>query len=425
MQLSLPAVILCALASVAGHVQAQVINIHTTFGSDPRTQITVSWRSPFNAKFLAAKPPANSPHAVAEYGMDVKYGSTATAKSFESGGGLQHHAVLADLKPGTTYHYRVKSGEHTGPDCTFRTAPAADSEKPFTFAVLGDVEGGAEPTRAFGELAKRLAGQDIAFFAVLGDLVYFGQQQSNWDAFFLTGAPLFQSCVFVPVLGDHAMERRVPIEGEKVIVREAPMLYLDQFLLPDNHTKPSYSYGKRSLRGLWYSFDYGAAHITSFEYTGELTPPFRKAADTLQPKWIADDLAKTKAPWRIMLSHRAFYPGEPTKWDAILADGKVDLGFGAHAGGWTVSHPILNGKVAAEGKRGTVHVKLPKVGSHMTTTKERDVKHWSTALPKTVGERVPGLAALVTVHPTRTDVVAWLWTKKQPFHTFSLTPRTP
>jgi len=409
----------------------EIINIHSMFGSEASSQITVSWRSPFVADEELQR---------VEYGTSPEYGTTATAKPLESGGGLQHHAELKGLQPGTTYHYRVCSGEAFGPDCTFRTALPVDSKETFTFAVIGDVEGGANGNPAFPELTQWLVKKNPAFFMVLGDLVYYGQQQSGWDGFFRSGSNLFNSCVFAPVLGDHGMERLIAGEGgETVIGREAPWLYLDQFLLPDNGTKASYTFGRHSLRGLWYAFDYGPAHILSLENTDELTAPFREATEKQQPSWVVNDLAQTKAAWRFILSHRVFYPYESettqwdhinkrrlehrTQWDEILANGHVDLAMGAHIGGWTLSHPILNGEIAEDESDGTIHIKLPKVGNYSKKPAKEDLEHWATAVPKDADQSIPGLILLITVSPEGTDVVAWDWAHDREYHRTSLKPK--
>ena len=410
----------------------EITNIHSMFGSEASSQITVSWRSPFVA---------DEEQRLVEYGTSLKYGSTAPAKTLESGGGLQHHAELKGLRPATTYHYRVRSGDAFGPDCSFRTALPVDSKESFTFAVVGDVEGDSNGNPFFPELSQWLAKKNPDFFMVLGDLVYYGQQQSGWDGFFRSGSNLFNSCVFAPVLGDHGMERLIAGDnGEKVIGREAPWLYLDQFLLPDNGTKSSSDYGRHSLRGLWYAFDYGSARILSLENTDELTTPFRTATEKQQPLWVVNDLAQTKATWRFILSHRVFYPYESettqwdfvntrrlthrTQWDEILANGHVDLALGAHIGGWTLTHPILNGEITKKENEGTVHIKLPKVGNYSKKPQKEDLEHWATALPTDGDQPIPGVVLLITVSPEGTDVVTWDWANDREYHRTTLKPKT-
>ncbi len=424
--------------SATGQLRAQdaalttnnVTNIHTTFGTDTTTQITVSWRTPFAGNTAQQELAAD---ADVQYGTDATYGNTTAAFTFESAGGLQHHAELSNLLPATTYHYRVRSGETLGPDCTFRTGLPADTTDSFTFAVMGDVEGPADGNKHFPALADWLVEKDVAFFLVLGDLAYFGQQQSGWDGFFRAGNPLFQSCVFVPVIGDHSMERLLPApadleekkkhHGTDIIAREAPTLFLEQFLVPDNHTKSTYYFGRRSLRGLWHSFDYGPAHILSIENTQELTPPLFKEAKTQQPPWVAQDLEQTDAPWRFVLGHRAFYPYESeetqwdhvnkrridyrTQWDQLFADGRVNLTMGAHIGGWIVSHPITHGKIADENTHGTVHMKLGKVGDYAKKPETWEVQQWGTALPENDQDKIPAAVVLITVHPDSVEVVTW------------------
>ncbi len=296
-------------------------------------------------------------------------------------------------RAGRTYHYRIRCGGAVSEGCTFRTAPPADAGASFTFAVIGDVEGHAAGSPPFARLSEALAERDLAFFVVLGDLVYYGQQQSNWDGFFRLGAPLFRRIVFVPVIGDHSMERLMSPGGEPRIVREPPLLYLDQFLLPDNGTAESYTLGRRSHRGLWYSFDYGSAHVACIENTGELTPPFLQRSGELQRQWLDSDLAGTTRSWRFLLGHRVLYP-----------------------------LPVREA-APGPGEGGTVHVRLPKLGTHYP--KERTPAGWQVMAPGEGEERIPAIITLVTVSPERVEVVSYAWTQERAYHSFVLTDGQP
>ena len=410
---------------------AEVTNIHSTFGADATTDITVSWRNPLETS-------ATGQVGQVEFGASTNYGSSVAAVVFESGGGLQYHAELTGLQPGTRYHYRTHSGTNVSRSCSFRTALPADTNESFTFAVLGDVEGSDAGHPSMPELSKWLIEKDPDFFMVLGDLVYYGQTQSGWDGFFQSADLLFESCVFAPILGDHSMER---LDGNDEFVREAPLLYLDQLLLPDNGTLPLYGPELRSLRGIWYGFDYGSARIISMEGTQEMTEPFRDAVNDQQATWVTNDLAQTSAAWHFLMSHRAFYPypsetteyaglnairlAYRTKWDSVLSAGEVDLAFGAHIGNWNVSHPIINGHIAGDGEHGTTHIKLPKVGGNYS--KEPDpyeVNHWATALPTTTNE-LPATVLLITVRPNGTDVESWTWPQNSMRHSLPFKPQRP
>ena len=136
---------------------------HLAFGADPQHEMAVAGQL-FNLNSYDAVP-----HGIrvrVEYGTDSSYGAAATAELRElvthvpvwNGipfGQVQAasndllnatqfyvHALLDDLQPGQTYHYRFvySSGRQTGvtPDATFTTAPDPQTRQPFTFTAYGD-----------------------------------------------------------------------------------------------------------------------------------------------------------------------------------------------------------------------------------------------------------------------------------------------
>jgi len=142
-----------------------VVNgLHLAFGADPRRQMAVAGQL-FNLNTYNAVPSGITVRL--EYGTGPSYGALATAELRElvthvpvwngvpsgpvtasttdllNASQFYVHALLDDLRPGQTHHYRFvySAGQQTGftPDATFTTAPdRAQARQPFTFTAYGD-----------------------------------------------------------------------------------------------------------------------------------------------------------------------------------------------------------------------------------------------------------------------------------------------
>jgi hypothetical protein len=79
---------------------------------------------------------------------------------------FKYVAKLTELPFNAEVRYRVKIGETTVREATFRTRATAD--KPVRFALVGDLANGKEPQKA---IAYRIAEQKPEFLVALGDIV--------------------------------------------------------------------------------------------------------------------------------------------------------------------------------------------------------------------------------------------------------------
>lgn len=136
---------------------------HLAFGPDPRRQMWVAGQL-FNLNTYNAVP--SGIKVEVEYGTDRSYGRiaaaeirelvthvpvwngvasgpiTASATDLLNADQFYVHALLDDLHPGQTYHYRFvyRAGKEIGhtPDASFTTAPGGRHIQPFTFTAYGD-----------------------------------------------------------------------------------------------------------------------------------------------------------------------------------------------------------------------------------------------------------------------------------------------
>ncbi len=135
----------------------------------------------------------------------------ASANSVASG---DFHALRATgLEPGTTYDYRVTSGDAKSDLGHFTTAPAG--EVPFRFLVYGDSR---SDHAAHEAIIRQLLGAPGDFLINTGDMVLAGKDPEDWRAFFRIEGPLLRDhCVFACV-GNHELSRGDPA-GEVAFLR--------------------------------------------------------------------------------------------------------------------------------------------------------------------------------------------------------------
>jgi acid phosphatase type 7 len=186
--------------------------------------------------------------------------------------GRQVWAQLAELEPDTIYCYALVDA--SGPlteRIGFRTAPLPDTTRPIRFLAFGDSGMG-------GEDQVRLLEQMHAFPYELavhtGDLAYDRGTLAQLEAYvFGIYGELLRHLPLFPVAGNHEYDTK----------GGAP--FRDVFALPGNTEQ-------------WYSFDWGPIHFAAID---------TEASYAVQARWLAEDLAATSQPWKIVYLHRPPY----------------------------------------------------------------------------------------------------------------------
>ncbi|MFG2883920.1 fibronectin type III domain-containing protein [Streptomyces sp. NPDC048297] len=236
---------------------------HLAYGSDPRTEMTVSWQVPVavNKPFIriGAHPWDLSRRIEAE--VRTLYTPAGVGAS---GDHTQYylHVRLTHLRPGRTYYYGVG---HQGFDParphlagtvgTFTTAPA--SKAPFTFTAFGD-QGVSYHALANDSL---ILGQNPSFHLHAGDIAYgdpagqgkasdTGFDSRTWDQFLYQTESVAKQVPWMVSYGNHDMEAWYSPNGYGG--EEA------RWTLPDNGPDPKH------LPGV-YSFVHGNTAIISLD----------------------------------------------------------------------------------------------------------------------------------------------------------------
>ncbi len=200
--------------------------LRMTFGTDPATEMTISWSTPgttpMPAPVLAySKQPisAQNPGALVVLPDPVPLDLAAPrtgpcVTSFTDGQTGQttyhYHVPLTGLLPDTTYHYEVRDGAGGTAAASFRTAPSGRGA--FRFTAFGDQGTTAiAPLTAAGIASPGDGNGAPLFHLMVGDLAYAdgSNPPTTWRAWALQNAAVTQKFPWMPVPGNHELERGV------------------------------------------------------------------------------------------------------------------------------------------------------------------------------------------------------------------------
>lgn len=224
------------------------------------------------------------------------------------GAGTAHEYRLANLKPGTTYHYAAYDNGALVCKSEFHTNPGPNVTR-FKFAVMGDSGSGNANQYS---VANRLAQWNPDFILHCGDVVYEkGEAEGYGPRFMEPYARLIDHTVFYPSPGNHDY-------GLGNL-----NAYTDFFEVPRPRPTDTEHY---------YTFTYGDAQFFSLDSiagTGKDAP---------QTKWLAAQLAASKSPWKFAFFHHPFYssgwegpsPWLAKVWGPLFEKYNVQVVFSGH-----------------------------------------------------------------------------------------------
>ena len=319
-----------------------------TWSEESATTQTISWKMDTGAGLVQYGEAAARPAAV---GAFRTVPAQAAVLATNLGEVKQFTATLRQLRPGVRYTYRVGDGVTWSAWRSFRTAPYQSSK--VKFLVFGDSQ--SVTYQLWGNTLKKAlqANPDAAFMVNMGDLVDVGQDYGQWKGWLEAGQGVIDSIPVVPVVGNH--ETYTPNR-----TYSRPQLFTSQLSLPRN--------GPAELRGQVYSLEYGDVHVAVLDSQMGEERAFVPYSLFLQQEWLKKDLAHSRKPWNIVLTHRPFYGNRKAKDSAalrnafvpILQEAKVDVVFTAHEHVYARSVP-LDGN--GNGFPGTVHVATGRSGT--------------------------------------------------------------
>lgn len=306
-------------------------SIHLTWSEDPRTTQNVQWR---------AKPEVKE--GVVRFRESASDGPMQTAEASVT---VMNDRMLVNdpqchwfnveitgLTPDTLYDYQVVHPLHDTRSewLTFRTAP--DGNRPFRILHISDTQDPEGTREAFEQMTK--TGFDADFLLNSGDLVDVGNERQDWDMLLEYGEPWLARIPMMPCIGNH--DARLGLGAE---------LYLTIFDLPDN--------GAMEIpQDASYRFRYGNAEIFVLDVMSDLEP---------QTRWLAKELPKSDATWKIAMLHfppfliEGYLTRIEEDWGSLFQQHGVDLVLTGHVHYYARSYPIRDGKPADDGK-GPIYV---------------------------------------------------------------------
>lgn len=328
-------------------------HITLTWTGNPATTMTVTWRTDTTITngLVEYKKCATSPRAP-QYAKASSSDFTTDLQSTSI-----FMATLTGLSPNTKYSYRVGDGKHWSSTHTFTTAdPKAHK---FKFLVFGDsqsVAGGESPYKLWHDTVQNAykANPDAKFMVNVGDLVDTGQSGAHWNSWFAAAAGVIDTIPEMPVVGNH---ETCGLESTR-----RPIYWNAQFHLPQN--------GPTGLKNQVYSYDYGQVHFAVLDSQQDEEHQYGNIFKP-QQKWLASDLASTKATWKIVFFHKAPYelhairisPAVKSAFCPVIDSRHVDIVFNGHDHGIGHTYPINNGVSRDKPSQGTIYYIAGRSGS--------------------------------------------------------------
>ena len=201
---------------------------------------------------------------------------------------LQYQVQLQGLQPNSIYEYRIVTAKSKGTWHSIKT----DNDKGFTALIFpdsqrSDYSGWQQLARAAQQRHK-----DSELYINMGDLVDNGQDGSQWRAWLGSVEPFSADTAFAPVIGNH---EAYSLDWQMT----PPKAYINLFAVPEN--------GLPEYKRQFYSFDYGPVHFTVLDTNFHEAQGWQPQLLTDELRWLEQDLANSKARWKIVLQHRDIF----------------------------------------------------------------------------------------------------------------------
>ena len=301
-----------------------------------------------------------------EFGVEKKFDHAAVPAKVELNFApkqkyFKYAATLVDLPLNAQVSYRVRQGAKAIREGTFATRKTPDQT--VTFAVVGDTADGKPDSRV---IAHQMWLAKPEFALIVGDIVYsrglFSEYLTNfWPVYNdvatpgpKTGAPLLQSTVLYPVLGNHDVAAtnlgrtpdgfgafyffHPPLNGPKAPTLATPIggtpAEVAAFKTAVGDTHPSLGI---------YSFDNGPVHFLCLDGNRQVHP-----ADPALTAFIERDLTQTKAAWKFAFFHHPGFHSSSNHYteqkmrllSPLFEKCGVDVVFAGHVHNYQRSKPL-------------------------------------------------------------------------------------
>ena len=201
---------------------------------------------------------------------------------------LQYQVQLQGLQPNSIYEYRIVTAKSKGTWHSIKT----DNDKGFTALIFPDSQ--SSDYSGWQQLARaaQQRHKDSELYINMGDLVDNGQDGSQWRAWLGSVESFSADTAFAPVIGNH---EAYSLDWQMT----PPKAYINLFAVPEN--------GLPEYKRQFYSFDYGPVHFTVLDTNFHEAQGWQPQLLADELRWLEQDLAKSKARWKIVLQHRDIF----------------------------------------------------------------------------------------------------------------------
>ncbi|MFI0743228.1 purple acid phosphatase family protein [Streptomyces sp. NPDC021100] len=348
-----------------------VLGVHLQFGSDPSSEMAVSWITPQSVR----RPQVRLGSPAGGHGGRAVEAETRTYRDGLSKEEVYvHHARITGLRPSTTYLYTAGHDGATPEAGSFTTAPRGRAA--FTFTSFGDQatpnlrrvihlpDGVPSPVNRFplhtsSQVGSPASADIVAavervaplFNFVNGDLCYAAiagawgtSRVATWADWFINNSRSTRLRPWMPCAGNH--------ENEKGNGPIGAAGYQTYFALPSSTS------GDEETRGMWYAFTVGAVRFISLANDDVA---LQDGGDTYisgysggaQRRWLERELKAARADrdidWIVVCMHQPMISshrsagsdlGVRRAWGPLFDAYGVDLVVSGHEHHYERSHPV-------------------------------------------------------------------------------------
>jgi hypothetical protein len=334
----------------AGEADPERIVLNLT--TDPTSEIAITWKTgtgienPRVEYMLASSQSTCSNGGGTGIYKKVKRAEAVTQR-IETGKETTvffHSVILKNLEPGTSYQYRVGSGNAWSEWCFFKTADI--EEKPFTFIYLGDPQDDLKSFCPRVFRAAYSAAPQSRFMIITGDLVSYPWRDKWWKDFFYAAGWMVRYIPIVVVPGNHAYSRSNGLW--RFSAKSPHPLWYAHFTLPRN--------GPQGFDETVYYFDYQGARFIQLNGNEGLEA---------QAAWLETVLTHNPNRWTFVTIHQPFYSTGQEYRDnpklrkiflPLIDKYGVDLVLQGHDHTYGRTYKLKNGAIVKDDEPGTVFV---------------------------------------------------------------------
>ena len=283
-----------------------------TWKESPATSQAVTWRTNRgDDKAVAEIAPAD---ASPDFVKNAKKFKTVTTELQSGTHKVYYHSVnFTNLQPDTLYAYRVGNGDSWSEWFHFRTANT--QADPFSFIYFGDAQNHIQSLWSRSVRAAFLHSPEARFMVHVGDMVEYGDSDSEWQEWFNAAGWIFAMVPSIPAAGNHEYRK-----SDRSSKRLSPY-WLPQFMLPEN--------GIAELKETVYYIDFQGVRIVVLNSNRKLEK---------QAQWLENILEQNPNRWTVIVFHHpvqsAYYLENEkelkTQWKPLFEKYDVDLVLQGH-----------------------------------------------------------------------------------------------